>query len=102
MNDAARIDAPVAVVRDGDTLVVTGALVRASVAAAWARALPQVAGVRRIDVTQVASVDSAGLAFLAELAARAGDRVAISGQPAGLAELRAAYRLDDALAFANA
>ena len=102
MNDARRESTSLAVARDGDTLVMTGALLRPSVAAAWARALPQVAGVRRIDVTQVASVDSAGLAFLAELAARAGDRVAISGQPAGLAELRAAYRLDDALAFANA
>jgi len=102
MNEAARIPANVTVARDGDALVVTGALVRASVAGAWTRALPLIAGVRRFDLTSVASVDSAGLALLAELAARAGGGVAVSGQPAGLADLRAAYRLDDTLAFATA
>jgi phospholipid transport system transporter-binding protein len=102
MNDARAAATPLAVVRDGDTLVVTGALLRASVAAAWARALPQVSGVRRIDLTGVPTVDSAGIALLAELAARAGGDVAIAGQPAGLSELRAAYRLDEAFRFASA
>ena len=102
MNEAARIPANVTVARDGDALVVTGALVRASIAGAWTRALPLMAGVRRIDLTQAAAVDSAGLALLAELAARAGGGVTVSGQPAGLADLRAAYRLDDSLAFASA
>ena len=53
-------------------------------------------------------VDSAGLALLAELAdeSRADDSVAgngivVVGAPAGLAELRAAYRLDERLAFAS-
>jgi phospholipid transport system transporter-binding protein len=102
MNEAARSDAPVTIAREGDALVVTGALVRASVAGAWTRALPLIAGVRRFDLSSVASVDSAGLALLAELAARAGGGVAVSGQPAGLADLRAAYRLDETLAFASA
>lgn len=105
MKEAARNAAPVAVVRDGDTLVVSGALVRAATAGAWTRALPLIAGARRIDLAQVPEVDSAGLALLAELAelaARAGGGVTVTGQPAGLADLRAAYRLDDSLAFASA
>jgi phospholipid transport system transporter-binding protein len=102
MNDARAATAPLAVARDGDTLVVTGALLRASVAAAWTRALTQVSGVRRIDLTGVPSVDSAGIALLAELAARTGQDVTVTGQPAGLSELRAAYRLDEALRFASA
>ncbi|MCC8363120.1 STAS domain-containing protein [Lysobacter sp. A6] len=102
MKEAARNAAPVAVVRDGDMLVVSGALVRAAVAGAWTRALPLIAGVRRIDLAQVAEVDSAGMALLAELAARAGGGVTVVGHPAGLADLRAAYRLDDSLAFASA
>lgn len=102
MNDVRRESTPLAVARDGDTLVVTGALLRPSVAAAWARALPLIAGVARIDLTRVPSVDSAGMALVAELAARAGHGVTVAGQPAGLAELRAAYRLDDAFGFASA
>ena len=88
--------------RDDDTLVFAGALSREAVAAAWLRALAQVAGARRFDLSAVDTVDSAGLALLAELAARAGSRVTVDGDPPGLTELRAAYRLDDALAFATA
>lgn len=88
--------------RDGDTLVFLGALARDVVAAAWTRALAQVAGARRFDLTGVASVDSAGLAMLSELAARAGGSVVVSGTPRGLAELRAAYRLDEALSYSAA
>ena len=54
---------------------------------------------------QVTTVDSAGLALLAELAARlraAGAAVAIEGEPAGLAELRTAYRLTPGLDFPGA
>ena len=103
MNDARRDpSSPLAVVRDGDALVFTGALVRGSVAGAWAQVAKAVAGVRRIDVRGVTVVDSAGVALLAELAARAGSGVALEGSPAGLDELRAAYRLDGSLAFANA
>ena len=45
------------------------------------------------------SVDSAGLALLAELASKLGS-VALLGNPPGLAELQTAYRLDDQLGFA--
>ena len=103
MNDARHDPAsPLAVARDGDALVLTGALVRASVAGAWAKVGKSLAGVRRIDLRGVTIVDSAGVALLAELAARAGNGVLIDGSPPGLGELRAAYRLDASLAFANA
>ncbi len=84
--------------RDGDTLRVGGALTTAAVAAAWPRALGLLEGVHRFDLGGVSRVDSAGVALLAELAQRAGG-VAVSGDPAGLAALRAAYRLDPALAY---
>ena len=86
--------------RDGATLVFAGALLREAVAAVWPQALAQLAGATRFDLRSVARVDSAGLALLAELAARAGGNVAVDGAPAGLSELRAAYRLDPALGFA--
>jgi len=50
----------------------------------------------------VERVDSAGLALLAELAARArkaGHLLAIAGAPAGYNELSAAYRLSPDLDF---
>ena len=88
--------------RDGDVLVFTGTLSREAVPGLWQGALAQIAGVRRFSLEGVASVDSAGLALLAELAARAGGDVQVLGNPEGVAELRAAYRLDPALAFAIA
>lgn len=86
--------------RDGDALVFTGALLRDDVAALWRQASAALDGVRRFDLQAVSRIDSAGLALLAELATRAGGGIAIDGTPAGLAELRAAYRLDAALGFA--
>lgn len=86
--------------RDGESLVFSGVLARDAVAGLWRQALPQLAGVHRLDLTGVRSVDSAGLALLAELAARAGGATVV-GLPEGLPELRDAYRLDDALAFAR-
>lgn len=86
--------------RDGDALVFTGALLRDDVAALWRQASAAVDGVRRFDLQAVSRIDSAGLALLAELTTRAGGGIAIDGTPAGLAELRAAYRLDAALGFA--
>lgn len=86
--------------RDGETLAFSGVLARDAVARLWQQALPQLVGVRRLDLTAVRSVDSAGLALLAELSARAGGAT-LDGQPEGLGDLRAAYRLDDALAFAR-
>jgi len=86
--------------RDGDALVFAGALLRDDVAALWRQASAALDGVRRFDLQAVSRIDSAGLALLAELATRAGGGIAIDGTPAGLAELRAAYRLDAALGFA--
>lgn len=96
------------VIRDANTLVFRGALARAAVAALWRQVQPLRIGIVRLDLTAVSVVDSAGLAMLAELAhesrvheSRAGDGIVVVGAPAGLAELRAAYRLDERLAFAS-
>ena len=87
--------------REGDALVFGGALDRAAAVALWPQASRALAGAQRIVLTEVTTVDSAGLALLAELAARlrqAGQAPQIVGEPAGLAELRTAYRLDPSLA----
>lgn len=88
--------------RDGDALVFTGALDRVAASALWSPALAVLPGVQRIVLTQATTVDSAGLALLAELAARlraAGTEPQIEGEPAGLPDLRAAYRLTPGLDF---
>lgn len=88
--------------RDGDALVFAGALDRAACAGLWADASKVLAGAQRIVLTRVTTVDSAGLALLAELAARlraAGATARLEGEPAGLSELRAAYRLTPGLDF---
>ena len=82
-----------------------GALDRAAAAGLWAQAIKAGDGAQRIVLTEVTTVDSAGLALLAELAARlraAGAVVAIEGEPAGLLELRTAYRLTPGLDFPGA
>ena len=87
--------------RDGDALVFTGALDRAAAGALWPRASAALEGVQRFVLTSVTTVDSAGLALLAELAARAraaGAAPAIEGEPPGLSDLRTAYRLTPGLA----
>jgi len=89
------------VLREGDTLRFSGALLRDSVAALWKQAAPAVGGVRRIDLAAVPRVDSAGMAMLAELADRCGEEPGILGTPAGLSELRAAYRMTPSLAFSR-
>lgn len=86
--------------REGDALVFTGALLRDDVAALWRQAPQSLEGVLRLDVHAVERIDSAGLALLAELAARAGGEVPVDGAPDGLAELRGAYRLSPTLGFA--
>lgn len=88
------------IVREDETLRFEGSLLRASVPALWPAADAALAGVRRFDLHAVDRVDSAGLALLSLLAERCGD-VAIDGAPAGLSELRAAYRLGDDLRFAR-
>lgn len=92
--------APASVVRDGDALVFGGALDRAAVPGLWKQVQALLAGVRRVELAAVEVVDSAGLALLGELAARA-PGVVVSGQPPGLSELRAAYRLGPDLGFAG-
>ena len=87
--------------REGEALRFRGALVRAAVPGLWRAARPQLAGVRRFDITAVTGLDSAGLALLSALATAAGDGIDVAGAPPGLAELRAAYRLDAALGFAS-
>lgn len=85
------------VAREGDALVFSGTLVRDAVAPLWRPALAGAAGAGRYDLRAVTEVDSAGLALLAELAARGARPVELVGTPDGLQELRAAYRLDHAL-----
>jgi phospholipid transport system transporter-binding protein len=93
-----RTQAPAAgVAREGDALVFRGALLREALAPLWPAALAAAAGAGRYDLRAVPRVDSAGLALLAELAARAPGPVELAGSPDGLRELRAAYRLDPAL-----
>lgn len=83
--------------RDGATLVFAGPLDRAAAPAMWAAALPLLDGAEAMDVGAVPTVDSAGLALLAELQARAGGRLQVRGEPGGLSGLRAAYRLGTSL-----
>ncbi len=84
---------------DGDALVFAGALDRPAVAALWPTALAAIGQVRRFDLRAVSHVDSAGLALLTELAARRAYGIDLEGDPPGLTELRAAYRLADNLAY---
>jgi len=87
---------------DQGTLRVTGALDRSAVIALWPQLQGMVKGAQALDLTAVPRVDSAGVALLAELAARVrteGRVLAIQGTPAGLTELEAAYRLSADLDF---
>jgi len=90
-----------AVRREDGALRFGGALVRDAVPALWRAARSELAGVRRFDIAAVTAIDSAGLAMLSALAAAAGDGIEVAGTPPGLAELRAAYRLDATLGFAS-
>lgn len=90
------------VAREADALVFAGALDRAASVALWSPACKSLPGVQRIVLTNVTTVDSAGLALLAELAARlraSGTSPYLEGTPAGLSELRTAYRLTPGLEF---
>lgn len=85
--------------RDDATLVLQGRLDRAAIAGLWKQLPGLLPGVERIDLAGVSGVDSAGTALLAELADRLGASAMILGEPAGLAELRAAYRMTPQLRF---
>lgn len=93
----ASTDAPARVTRAGEALRFAGVLSRATVPGVW-KALPDLAGVRKLDLGDVTAVDSAGLALLSVLSGRCGG-VAIEGDAPGLAELQSAYRLDPGLGF---
>ncbi|MCO7486459.1 STAS domain-containing protein [Stenotrophomonas maltophilia] len=87
---------------EADTLRLRGVLDRAAVIALWPQLQALPAQLARLELGEVERVDSAGLALLAELAARArkaGHALAISGAPAGFNELSAAYRLSPDLDF---
>ncbi|MGX9721688.1 STAS domain-containing protein [Stenotrophomonas acidaminiphila] len=86
---------------EGDALHLAGTLDRAAAVTLWPQLLRQAGGLRRLDLHAVERVDSAGVALLAELAARmrGNGGVTIAGTPAGLDELRAAYRLSPELDF---
>jgi len=90
------------VAREGAALRFSGRLLRAAVPALWSAAAHSsvAGGVQRLDLTAVERIDSAGLALLVELAARTGADDVI-GNPPGLAQLRAAYRLSPTLTFAH-
>ncbi|WP_374012666.1 lipid asymmetry maintenance protein MlaB [Pseudoxanthomonas koreensis] len=91
--------------RDGAVLHVHGRLDRAAARALWPVASLLPAGVETLDLAGINALDSAGLALLAELVARiaaTGARPQVVGDPPGLAELRAAYRMDPTLDFAGA
>ena len=88
------------VIRDGGRLVFSGALDRPACAGLWKQLQPLAGAVRTLDLSASSRIDSAGLALLAELAALNPGAVVI-GAPAGLDELRAAYRLDEALGYAR-
>lgn len=92
--------APASVRREGERLVFSGALDRPACAAVWTQLQPMLPGVRTLDLAAISRLDSAGVALLAEVAAR-DPAVSLLGSPAGLDELRAAYRLDHRLAFAS-
>ncbi|MCS4235866.1 STAS domain-containing protein [Stenotrophomonas sp. BIGb0135] len=92
---------PASVSRQDTALVFSGVLDRAAVTALWP-ALQASSGVQVLDLTAVPRVDSAGLALLAELAARLraqGSDPRFNGAPAGFNELGAAYRLAPSLDF---
>lgn len=87
---------------DQGTLRLSGALDRAAVIVLWPQLKSLLAGARALDLSEVPRVDSAGVALLAELAARArqqGHTLSVTGSPAGLTELEAAYRLSPDLDF---
>ena len=90
--------------RDGPALRLSGALDREAVTSTWPALLPLLDGARVLDLAGVTRLDSAGVALLAEAAARisaGGARPELLGAPAALADLRAAYRLDAGLAYAD-
>ena len=73
------------------TLVLSGVLDRAAASVLWPQLAAHAGRVQRVDLQAVSRLDSSGLALLSQLAGPALD---VLGQPQGLDELVAAYRLD--------
>lgn len=86
-------EAPLQCQRRDTALVLAGALTLPAIAKAWQQARPLLPGATQLDLAAVSQVDSAGLAFLA-LLCQEQPGLALVGQPAGLAALCRAYRLD--------
>lgn len=87
---------------DGATLHLSGVLDRQAATLLWPQLQAFAGRYQQVDLTAVPQVDSAGVALLAELAARAraqGQTLAVHGTPEGFNELRAAYRLGADLDF---
>lgn len=87
---------------DGPRARLTGALDRDAVVALWPRLQALPGSVSQLDLAEVDRIDSAGLALLAELTARAradGRTLVIHGTPDGFNGLSAAYRLAPFLDF---
>lgn len=86
---------------DGEALRFGGALLRAEVPGLWSRLPAGLGQVRRLDLSAVERLDSAGIALLSAVAERcgSGERPQIDGTPPGLDALRQAYRLDSRLGF---
>jgi phospholipid transport system transporter-binding protein len=88
--------------RDGATLRASGTLDRAAATALWPQLDSLLAGVSTLQLDAIERLDSAGLALLAEAAARVrdgGGNLDVIGCAAVLDELRAAYRLSTNLDF---
>jgi len=87
---------------DGPRARLTGVLDLDAVVALWPRLQALPGSVSQLDLAEVDRIDSAGLALLAELTARAradGRTLVIHGTPDGFNELSAAYRLAPSLDF---
>lgn len=86
---------------EGDTLHLAGVLDRDAVTELWPQLVRGLGPLRQLDLQTVERIDSAGLALVSELAARlrAQGGGNITGAPAGLQELCAAYRLSPTLDF---
>ena len=92
--------------RDGDRMVVSGALTLASVAAELAPGKAAIGeGVRRVDLAEVGEVDSSALALLLAWqreARRLEGELAFANLPQGLATIARLYGVADLLAAAPA
>ncbi|MNM35116.1 hypothetical protein D3C81_457880 [compost metagenome] len=86
---------------EGDTLHLAGVLDRGAVTELWPRLVRALGPARQLDLQTVERIDSAGLALVSELAdrLRAQGGGNVTGTPAGLQELCAAYRLSPSLDF---